>query len=97
MNTYGLNWKKAKKNPLASMLMNKAMSVGQNFAKKQICSGNVDTIKANAIRALEMMPASSVSAMIQKSPLCSGQGSMFGGKKAKTRKLKRKLRKTRKH
>ena len=94
----------AKGGNFKSMLMNKAMSFGQNFAKKQICSGNVDSIKANAIRALQMMPASSVSAMIQKSPLCSGQGSMsmsmsslMGGKKAKTRKLKRKLRKTRKH
>ncbi len=92
----------AKGGNLKSMLMNKAMSFGQNFAKKQICSGNVESIKANAIRALQMMPASSVSAMIQQSPLCSGQGSMsmasmFGGKKAKTRKLKRKLRKTRKH
>jgi hypothetical protein len=96
----------AKGGNLKSMLMNKAMSFGQDFAKKQICSGNVESIKENAIRALQMMPASAVSAMIQKSPLCSGQGSMsmasmFGGKKATTRKLtrkqKQKQRKTRKH
>jgi hypothetical protein len=79
------------------MLMSKAMSYGQNFIKKKVCSGDVNSIKANAIRALEMMPASAVSTLIQQSPLCSGQGNMFGGKKAKTRKLQRKQRKTRKH
>lgn len=89
---------------LKSMLLNKAMSFGQNMVKKKVCSGDVESIKANAIRALEMMPASAVSKLIQQSPLCSGQGSMsmasmLGGKKGKTRKQKRKQRKgkTRKH
>ncbi len=90
----------AKGGNLKSMLLNKAMSFGQNMVKKRVCSGDVESIKANAIRALEMMPASAVSKLIQQSPLCSSQGSMsmssmFGGKK--TRKHKRKQRKTRKH
>jgi len=85
------------------MLLNKAMSFGQNIVKNKICSGDVESIKTNAIKALQMMPASAVSKLIQQSPLCTGQGSlssmssMVGGKKQKTRKQKRKQRKTRKH
>jgi hypothetical protein len=79
-----------------------AMSFGQGFLKNKVCSGDAESIKANAIRALEAMPASAVTKLVQQSPICSSQGSvsmssMFGGKKAKTRKLKRKQRKTRKH
>jgi len=86
---------------LKSMLLNKAMSFGQNMVKKKVCSGDAESIKANAIRALEMMPASAVTKLIQQSPLCAGQTSapmsrLFGGKR-KTRKLKYKQRKTRKH
>lgn len=79
----------------------KSMATGfaKEYAKKQLCSGDVSTIKQRAIKAIQMMPDSTVSTMIKSSPICSpgGMNSMMGGKKRKTRKQKRKQRKTRKH
>jgi hypothetical protein len=60
---------------------------------------NADTIKEYSIKAIEMMPAETLSNILKASPICTPGGSMpmFGGKKQKTRKQKRKQRKTRKH
>ena len=64
---------------------------------------NADTIKEYSIKAIEMMPAETLSNILKSSPICAPGGSMsmpmsmFGGKKQKTRKQKRKQRKTRKH
>jgi hypothetical protein len=64
---------------------------------------NADTIKEYSIKAIEMMPAETLSNILKASPICAPGGSMsmsmpmFGGKKQKTRKQKRKQRKTRKH
>jgi hypothetical protein len=64
---------------------------------------NADTIKEYSIKFIEMMPAETLSNILKSSPICAPGGSMsmpmsmFGGKKQKTRKQKRKQRKTRKH
>ena len=87
-------------------LANKAGKRFGNFAqaagKKYICEGDISTIKDRAIKAIQMMPNEVAATMLKASPLCAPGGSMssmFGGKKAKTRKQKRKARKskTRKH
>jgi hypothetical protein len=66
---------------------------------------NADTIKEYSIKAIQMMPAETLSNILKASPICTPGGSMsmpismpmYGGKKQKTRKQKRKQRKTRKH
>jgi len=65
---------------------------------------NADTIKEYSIQAIQMMPAEMLSNVLKASPICAPGGSMpmsmpmsmYGGKKKKTRKQKRKQRKTRK-
>lgn len=84
------------------MDMFKSMATGfaKDYAKKQLCSGDVSTIKQRAIKAIQMMPDTMVSNMIKSSPICSSEQSMnmFGGKKRKTRKQRKsKAKKTRKH
>jgi hypothetical protein len=101
------------------MLQAMAMKYGQQLGKKFLCEGdisslkqraaqtiqmmNADTIKEYSIKAIEMMPAETLSNILKASPICAPGGSMpmsmFGGKKQKqkTRKQKRKQRKTRKH
>jgi ketopantoate hydroxymethyltransferase len=101
------------------MILNKAMSFGQQAGKKYLCEGdisslkqraaqtmeamNADMIKKYLIQAIQMMPAETLSNILKASPICAPGGSMpmsmsmFGGKKQKTRKQKRKQRKTRKH
>jgi hypothetical protein len=82
----------------------KSMATGfaKEYAKKQLCSGDVSTIKQRAIKAIQMMPDAMVSNMIKSSPICSSHQSMnmnmFGGKQRKTRRQRKsKAKKTRKH
>lgn len=85
---------------ITNMLLEKASTMGEGFLKRQVCSGNPDTIKKYAITALQAMPATAVVKLVQSSPICASgkpQESWFGGKRRKTRKQKRKQRKTRKH
>jgi hypothetical protein len=79
------------------------ISLLKQRAAQTIQMMNADTIKEYSIKAIEMMPAEMLSNILKASPICAPGGSMsmpmsmFGGKKQKTRKQKRKQRKTRKH
>jgi hypothetical protein len=71
----------------------------QSMAKTYLCEGDISSLKQRAAQMIQMMPAEMLSNILKKSPICTPGGSMpmFGGKKQKTRKQKRKQRKTRKH
>ena len=98
---------------LQSMAMKYGQQLGKKYlcegdisslkerAAQTIQMMNADTIKEYSIKAIQMMPAETLSNILKASPICTPGGSMpmsmFGGKKQKTRKQKRKQRKTRKH
>jgi hypothetical protein len=95
------------------MLQSMAMKYAQQAGKKYLCEGdisslkqraaqaiqmmNADTIKEYSIQAIQMMPAETLSNILKSSPICAPGGSMFGGKKQKTRKHKKHSKRTRKH
>lgn len=87
-----IDWASTRMNPMKlqqGFLEKQAMSM----AKSAVCKADVGKVKQRLKTALDMMPDSMVASMIQQSPFCQAGGK----RKSKSRKLKRKQRKTRKH